>query len=167
MLPPGEGTPVRDDRGMNSNTLAVVLLMVVASTCTGAVYFFSLTHAHGEAPPTLVFEKIDDPQASDDLAFRVVNASENVTWTKVSVAIDGKGLTYDDILSNPYRFCLSLEGGTCLSDSRFASTPQVVAVGQIIRIHAPNAETKPVTVTYAPLQAVVWTSETPDSATPG
>lgn len=133
-----------------SEVLGIALMVVLAATMAGALFFkLGIGAADPEAPVTVTL-KSDGPPAANTKQLSVSAVSGKVPWADVALTLDGVPLAYDSSLSGNARFCLKIEDAACLATHEWDANATAVEAGQIIRVRDSALEGKTIRVVHVP-----------------
>lgn len=148
---------MRDDKAV-SDTVGVVLMVVIAVVMAGIVYFWVGFKGSGAAAvPELALKQRDQANGGRS-AFDVTSISGAAKWSDIVITIDGSKATYDGTLSGSAKFCVVEVGGTaCVpTDTWKPDTP--IQAGQVLFFHDPSLDFgSKVNVIHAPSNAALDT----------
>lgn len=142
-----------------SEVLGVALMVGVAATLAGVMFVW---HGIGQPPPEAPLSlgvKSDGPLSANAKQFIITNVSTPVTWAELGLALDQSGeLSYDSGLSGNARYCIKLDGATCVETGDWDPETTTVKPGQIIRVRDMSLAGQKLEVTHLESGGLVATA---------
>lgn len=131
-----------------SDTLGVVLMVAMSVAMAGALYVWVFgAGSFGSDPPALSLTADGAYSATTgNKAYTVAAVAGDHAWNDLLFKLEGRLLTYDDALAGDLKFCVALDGPTCVAAGAWNSALTLVAAGHTLHVHDPDAAGKPLQV---------------------